>query len=303
MAALRMFRDEAAGRHGGPREYSMKESMSYSFDLEGLIDLHIHTAPDVRPRSGDDLHIARTAAEAGMRAILIKSHVTLTADRAAIAQKVVGGICVFGGLALNAPVGGINPAAVETALKLGAMEIWMPTMDAASHLRSEGKGGGISLFTEDGRIHSTVHEVVELVRQADAILGTGHLSVEESRALVQLARGRGVQKILVNHPEASFIQMPVAVQRELAGEGVFFERCCNETTPHRRCFTTIEEIAHTIREVGIQSTVLATDFGQAVNPSPVDGMRSFLLGLSESGFGMDELRTMAGDNPAYLLGI
>ncbi len=63
--------------------------------------MHIHSAPDIQPRYGDDIEIARQAERAGMRAILLKSHVTLTADRAAIAAKVVGRLRVFGGLVLN----------------------------------------------------------------------------------------------------------------------------------------------------------------------------------------------------------
>ena len=38
-------------------------------DLTGLIDLHVHTAPDIRPRYGDDIQTARGAAEAGHRGL------------------------------------------------------------------------------------------------------------------------------------------------------------------------------------------------------------------------------------------
>src|SRR5688500_18689373 len=105
--------------------------MSYDdIDLTGAIDLHLHSAPDVRPRKLDDLAVARAAAARGIRAILLKSHVTLTADRAYLVEQVVPGIRVFGGLALNHAVGGINPVAVETALRMGAAEIWMPTLSS-----------------------------------------------------------------------------------------------------------------------------------------------------------------------------
>ena len=100
----------------------------HTYDLTGLVDIHIHTAPDTVARRIDDLQAAREARAAGMRAILIKSHVTCTADRAAIVEKAVDGIRVLGGLALNEPVGGLNPHAVDAALRLGAKEIWMPTL-------------------------------------------------------------------------------------------------------------------------------------------------------------------------------
>ncbi len=131
----------------------MAEVLPSDIDLTGLIDQHIHSGPDVWPRFADDVETVRMAAEAGMRALLLKSHVTLTADRAAIAEKVVGrGIRVFGALALNTQVGGLNPAAAEAALTLGAREIWMPTQDAANHRRWEGRPGGITILDDKGRI-------------------------------------------------------------------------------------------------------------------------------------------------------
>ncbi len=56
-------------------------------DLSGFVDMHIHTAPDVRPRLLDDAEAAQQAAHAGLRAVVLKSHVTCTADRAALAEN------------------------------------------------------------------------------------------------------------------------------------------------------------------------------------------------------------------------
>lgn len=281
----------------------MTPALGADFDLGGLIDMHIHTAPDVRRRSCDDVEAVRAAKKAGMRAILIKSHVTLTADRAIMAEKVVGGMRVFGGLALNECVGGLNPTAVEVALKIGAKEIWMPTHSAAHELRQEGKDGSISIFTENGEIRPEVYEIVDLVHQANAILATGHISVGESVALVRLAHERGLRKIVVTHPEAPFIRMPAETQAEIVGKGVFFERCYVDTTPAMDCSVTIREIAATIRQVGVESTVLTTDFGLATLPLPVDGMREYLAKLTAEGFNLREIRCMAAENPAFLLDI
>jgi hypothetical protein len=40
-------------------------------DLTGMVDLHVHSGPDVRPRYADDLSVAAEAADANMRAILL----------------------------------------------------------------------------------------------------------------------------------------------------------------------------------------------------------------------------------------
>lgn len=272
-----------------------------SFDLQGLIDMHIHTGPDIRPRLLDDLEAARAAKEARMRAILLKSHITLTTDRASMAEKVVGGIRVFGGLALNIYIGGFNPAAVEMALKMGAKEIWMPTISAANELHHEGKAGGLTIFNKNDKIRPEIHDIIDLVHHADAILATGHISVKETVILVRLAREQGLRKILVTHPEAPFIRMSAETQTEILGKGVFFERCYVDTTPAMNCAVTIQEIATIIRKVGTESTVLTTDFGLESLPPPVIGLKAYLTKLVMEGFSLDEIRRMAGENPTYLL--
>ena len=281
----------------------MTNPLARDISLSGLVDMHVHTAPDVEPRFADDIDTVRESADAGMRALLLKSHVTLTADRAAIAEKVVGKLRVFGGIALNDAVGGINPVAVEVALRLGAKQVWMPTRDAAHERRYRGKTGGLTIFTDDGQIAPAVHDVIELVRGADAILGTGHLSPEETVTLVRLAQAHRLRKILVTHPEAFFLKMPAAVQAEIAGEGVFFERCFVFTTAISGATISVAGIAAQIRHVGMQSTVLSTDFGQAANPSAVTGLRVYLAELLACGLSLQEIRHMTGENPAYLLGL
>lgn len=268
------------------------------YDLTGLIDTHIHTAPDVMPRSVDDLEAARDARAAGMRAILIKSHVTCTADRAAIAESATDGIRVFGGLALNDPVCGLNPAAVEAALRLGAKTIWMPTHDAAHSRQVKGGSGGIAVLGRDSGLVPAVGPILELVHDANAILCTGHISVPEIIALIRLARQMGLHKILVTHPESQVSYMPQHIQRELAGGGVFFERCF---LPVLEGQTGLDEVVANIRAVGCASTVLATDLGQAGNPRPVDGLRTYLSQLEAAGLSRQDIARMAGQTPAYLL--
>jgi len=276
-----------------------ERSVEGEVSLTGLIDMHIHTAPDVVPRLFDDCEATRAAAAAGLRAILIKSHVTLTADRAQLAEKTVDGMRVFGGLALNEAVGGLNPCAVETALTLGARQVWLPTHDAANARRFAGQAGGLTVLDEDGRLHTAVWEIIDLVARHEAILGTGHLSVEEIVAVVRAARQRNLDRLLVTHPDAPFIGMSTAVQEELRGPPVFFERC-GLFGLHGSGF---EPIAQQIRRVGVASTVLSTDLGQAVNPAPAHGLRRYLAALLALGFTWTEVRRMAGENPAFLLGV
>jgi len=269
-------------------------------DLKGAIDLHFHAGPDVRERKLTYLEAAIQARDAGMRAILIKSHSTITADIASLIQPLVREILIFGGIALNYPLGGLNPAAVETALKLGAKQIWMPTLDAANQHRCEGKRGGITILTGERKLKKVLIEILEVLSGHDVILSTGHLSQDEIVVLVREAIKRKIKKILLTHPDHFFIQMPVKLQKDLAAKGVFFDRCF--PTP-RTSPLTMEEMARRIREVGIASSVLTSDFGQPENPNPVEGLQIYIQKLIQQGFSDQEIDQMVKVNPSRLLNL
>ena len=270
-------------------------------NLEGVVDLHIHTSPDVRPRLMDDIQMARAAAEIGMKAILLKSHHTLTADRASIAEKQVKELRVFGSLALNHAVGGLNPAAVENALAFGAREIWMPTLTAQNHLRySNVSGQGISILDDNNKMKPVVFEILELIAAADVILGTGHLSVEEIIQLVKAAHQMKVRKILITHPELPIVDMPLSIQQKLSNEHVFFERCF---LAHVVYGIALETMIEAIKMTGVESNVMATELGQINTPSPLDGMRIYIEGVLENGLSFKDIKQMTDVTPSHLLGI
>ena len=90
----------------------------YAQDLRGLVDIHVHSDPDSVPRSIDAFGAARIAAERGVRSVVLKNHYESTAGLAWLARRQVPGIEIFGGIALNLSVGGVNPAAVERMTKV-----------------------------------------------------------------------------------------------------------------------------------------------------------------------------------------
>jgi len=269
-------------------------------DLTGVIDLHVHAGPDVRPRKLDAVALARAAKAAGMRALLLKSHHTITADLAQVVEGVVGGIRIFGGVTLNEPVGGLNPEAVRAAIALGAKEVFMPTHSAASQRRHDGKAGGITILDDAGRLRNEVKPILALVAEADVILGTCHLSPDEILVLVREARRAGVRKVLVNHPELNSLAIPLAMQKAMASEGAFFERM----HLHGNSATDLPGLTAMTRAVGVERTVLVTDLGAAVyDVDPVQGMRELLQQMATQGFSQVEIDLMARQTPARLLGL
>lgn len=103
--------------------------------LEGGYDLHVHSTPSHIERILDDVEALQQASEAKMAGILIKNHYESTAARAMLLNKRSGVVTkAYGGVVLNWPAGGLNPYAAESALKLGASFVWLPTRDAANCL-------------------------------------------------------------------------------------------------------------------------------------------------------------------------
>jgi hypothetical protein len=72
----------------------------------GMIDFHVHTAPDTAERTVTAVEAARAARDKGLRAIVLKGTAFETVTRAAAANAEVKGIQVFGGVVFNWSSGG-----------------------------------------------------------------------------------------------------------------------------------------------------------------------------------------------------
>lgn len=55
--------------------------------MKGVIDMHIHTNPDLRLRAYDDFELCDAAVRVGARAIVIKTHLGYTANRAYLTNR------------------------------------------------------------------------------------------------------------------------------------------------------------------------------------------------------------------------
>jgi hypothetical protein len=286
--------------------------------LQGAIDLHVHSAPSLFPRLVDHVEVAEGARKVGMRAVVLKEHHGYTSDRMYFVRKMVSGIDVYGGVVMNNAVGGINPFAVDAAIKLGAKIAWFPTLSAKNHLNELGapefgksmKQAGaqklvekpITVFDDKGKLLHEVYEVIDLIADADIVLATGHLSIPEARAVLKAAKERGVKRLYVNHPEY-IVNGTIEEQKELADMGAFIEHLAIFMFAMWPTKAGIDGVVEMIKAVGPGRTVLATDLGQVHNPPPAEGMRIFLRVLFEKGIRFEDLKIMVQDNPAFLLGI
>lgn len=284
-------------------------------DLNGAYDIHIHTNPSLFQRVGNDIEIARHAAESGLKGVVIKNHFESTVGRAELADYAVDGTRVFGGLVLNRFAGGINPVAVENALKLGAVQIWMPTVDAKRHAEKFGKTGGysyqgaelsiehepISVLNDSGELTEETKIVMALVKESDAILGTAHISKEEIYALVSFAKEIGFRKLLVTHPYFDPPKLSVPEQRELVELGATLELCAGNIYPIPGV-ANIDNYLETIANVDIEGLLISSDSGQPRKSMPYEVIRMFTQCLMEKGIDQNQIDKMTKINPGRLLG-
>ena len=271
-----------------------------SITLANRIELHVHVGPDIRERKTNVWEYVRTARAEGMAAVVIKNHYFPTMVEAAIVALQESGIEVFGGVALNYSVGGLNPHAVEWAIQAGAKIIWMPTHDAELERQYHNQSStGIHVLNGHGELLDEVREILDKIAANNCVLATGHLSYPEIMVLLQECRHRGVQKMLINHPGIIFQRFTIQQQLEMVKLGAFQEHSyCRP--PHT---LSPDELAETLTAIDPEFVVLGTDLGQPRNPDPVSGYKEMLIQLVERGISTEDIDKMTIKNPGHLLDI
>jgi uncharacterized protein DUF6282 len=273
--------------------------------LDGAIDVHVHSYPDDRPRSIDAIEVAKLAQARKLRAIVLKNHYDSTAGLAFLVRKVVPDIEVFGGVALNLPVGGINPAAVDHMATVSGgwgRIVWMPTFDAENQVRTSKENRPFVSVTQNGELLPAVREVIAVIAKRDLVLATGHSAPHEALLILREAKQRGVQRMIVTHVMNTPVSMSVAEMQEAARLGAYIEFVGGALTA-ADAETRMNRYAEAIRQIGPEFCILSSDLGQQGNALPPDGFGDFLVSLRRRGFTSQEVDRMAKQNPARLLGL
>jgi hypothetical protein len=273
--------------------------------LEGVIDIHAHTAPDSVPRSMDAIDLAKLAEERGMRAIVYKNHYEPTASLAYLVHKVVPGIQAYGGIDLNLSVGGMNPVAVEKmALTTGHLGkfVWMATYDTRAQVMVSKQDRPFVAVSRDGALLPETIAVIAMIRKYDLVMATGHNSPEEDLLLIREARRQGITHIVTTHAMMTPIHMSIPQMKEAAGLGSYIEFVYNGLIGGSKEFE-FADYAKAIRAIGVDHCILSSDMGQPANPLHPDGLQQFFDGMRKQGFTQAEVDQMSKTNPARLLGL
>lgn len=290
--------------------------------LEGAIDLHIHSAPDVLPRKMNDIELAKRFIQKGMSGYCLKSHYFCTAERAALINLLYPDFHAMGSVVLNSSVGGLNPAAVELAALSGAQIIWMPTCDSAyeqEHVFSKNPDTTkrlpfwanivldlkarnihcptITLVDELGELRPEVYDIVKIAARYKIALATGHISHQETFALAKAAKQYGA-KLIITHVTFPTTFYTIEEQKQLLDCGAYMEHCA---TTHLLGKIDLETVIDQIKAIGPERVFLSTDLGQPKNPYPDEGLDLFTASLQKAGFSDADIRMMVADNPRKLV--
>jgi hypothetical protein len=277
--------------------------------MMGSIDMHMHPGPAAGPCRVDAIEAARQAQQAGMKAIVLKSHNYTAAAIAMMVNQLVPDIHVFGSVCLDYEVGGLNVHALENGAMMGAKVVWMPTFSSTNSInmmRAQGlplKGEGISIINEEGKLVPQMEPILSVIKRRDMVLATGHISPREIFALVEEAQRMGIKKIVLTHPtDKEFLEKLLTIEelQQLAKIGAFAEFTLVGMLPNEFCHDPAQ-IVKTIKAIGPEHCIISTDLGQPLNPPPVEGMRILIATLFHHGLKPEEIEPMAKVNPAALL--
>lgn len=285
--------------------------------LDGTVDLHCHSGPSPFPRRFDHVEASYDGARINMRAILCKSHhhntvMDLLAMRAQLANAPTP---MYGGVALNSEVGGVNPSAVAVAINMGGRCVWGPTVSAAQHIKAHSHDDGFpsasgnlhekeeSIFDAAGNVSEQTDAVTRLIADAGILLTGGHLDGESMKALFKTARDNGVKRLLLHHPDF-IVNASDSDIETMIGYGAFVE---HELSMYHPAVSApgfpIEQLVNWIDKIGPERTVIDSDLGQKGNPLPVDAYIYIVQQLLDHGVTESAVRQMICRNPAFLLGL
>jgi hypothetical protein len=287
--------------------------------LVGAIDPHVHSGPSIAARGVDHLELVQQASEAGFAAVVTKDHDYSGVMAAALIARHHPGLRtrLYSSIVLNNVVGGFNPYAVEHCAAMGGKVVWMPTLAAENHLRWEKTGSwvhpastskirpatGIPVLDGAGAVRDEVKEVLDVIARTGMVLASGHLHVSETWKIFEEAQRRGVERMVLTHPE-DIVEASMNDVAGLAAMGAFVEHSLCMFLDGSKFKTQAEDdLRRHIDAAGVGRTILCSDLGQTGTFTPLEGFRRGIRLCIRLGYDDAEIRQMVSTNAARALGI
>ena len=291
--------------------------------LQGVVDIHVHAGPSVVTRSLDAAEMLAQAEEVGYAGFVVKDHYIPTVMSATLTEKHFSkrGTRVMGSVVLNNAIGGFNLLMVDTAYRMGAKIVWMPTVSAKNHIETHAKKSFVGAkqldvseqpiyyLDENGELCDDVKRLLAYIAgHPDLVLATGHGSVAEIDRLVPAAMEAGVEKLVITHPFSTTFASVDDVKRWVA-QGAYVDICAVE---FEQIIPTLSRIPLSLvsdykKVAPLDRLILSSDGGAMTRNGPVSPitiLHKFLsLLLENSILTESEVDMMAKQTPKKLLGI
>ena len=277
-------------------------------------DLHVHIGPEIIPRkyTANSLGLDQGGKLTGCA---LKNHFYATSPM--INSDCSNNLDMIGGIVLNNAVGGLNPEAVYAAslVTKNPLIVWLPTINAEHFLKNNkfeiapewvtdkslkmksAKETKPAIVTKNGKLLDKTKLVINMVKQINGILATGHISPLESSMIAKYARSLDIP-VIITHPIYQHINMPISQQKKLAALGCYIE---HTYSMYSLDGISIKKIVKQIKAVGVKSVIVTSDVGQIFSPSPSDALADFSMKLIENGLSISDLSTMLVTNPRLLI--
>lgn len=289
--------------------------------LHGAVDLHHHGFPEFtldHPTRQDDAEELRQADAAGMAGIVMKSHFFPTTALSWRLNRMGLRAKAFASITMNPCAGGFLPIAVEAAARQDAKALFLPTWGAAADQRRGGFSHhlteflnqasrldperGLTVTDSQGRIRPEVTDCLAIAAEFGMMVATGHVSPQESLAVVHEAKRLGVREVMFQHPDSGSIGATREDIRQIAAAGGTVEFCAIGFTPAFQRLP-MRECLDIIREVGAERVVLTTDCFFGWMPPAPELLRMTLGSMLHHGLTEREAALLVRDNPRRLLGL
>ena len=301
--------------------------------VKGGIDVHLHGAPSSGwlPGRPTLVETAIRASEMEMQALVFKDLNGKVNNCAIIIQDMLDRmaqerakqgiafhpVTLFGGIVLNYPVGGINPAAVKSALEYGRCKmVWLPSSDAAHQYRLGGRSGGISVSDGKGNLTKEMMEVIDLLAAYNdntegerVCLSCSHVSNAEKFDILHYVRKHDLDvDVCIDHCTQELTLVTPEEAKEMIDLGAYLEFASASCVPwpgmqdwviaFQYSFDLIKEL---ICEKGPDHLLIISDAGQPGNEHE-GSIKNFVKTLLSQGISEENINKMFKENPRRILG-
>ena len=285
--------------------------------LDGAIDLHRHGFPEISAShrtSLDDVEDMTLCAEAGMRGVVLKSHLWPTVGRAYHLNRQFLDFEIYASITLNAISGGLSPLAVHAAAQQGARMVFLPTWSSHHDRERESMstrvseflgvdrevlGAPYSLLDAQGKLTGEAKDVLRVAQDYGMALSTGHISPRESLAVAESGLFDPT-RIVFSHPDSHSVGADNAAVAEMAATGCTVEICALGTLPPFQRVS-IDDLAGRALEIGPERCVLTSDYFFEWSPPSAQVLAMSAMQLAATDLGVEGVRAMLVDTPSKVL--